>query len=173
MINKRGQFYLLAAIIIVGVIIGFVAISNYAQRMAAIRMYDLKEELKIESANVLDFGTYSELNETEMEALIRDFIAQYATYEENLYFIFGDNHNITIIGYSELVAEVSIIEAGGNPIPLVLDGGEAIYETTNGKIKQVIIEIEDIEYKFDLKPGENFYFIIYLEIGEDTQVHTN
>ncbi len=172
MMNKRGQFYLLAAIIIIGVIIGFIAISNYAERRAAIKIYDLKEELQIESANVLDSGTYSELNETEMEVLIRDFIEQYASYEENLYFIYGDQYNITIIGYSELAAEVSVIEAGGDPIPLILDGGEITYEATNSKIKEVIIEIEGTEYKFDLKHGENFYFIIYLEVGEETYIDT-
>ena len=161
---------MLAAIIIIGVIIGFVAISNYAERRAAIKIYDLRDEITFESANVLDSGTYSELNETEMEVLIKNFIEQYATYEENLYFIFGNEQKITIIGYSELAAKVSVIEAGGDPIPLILDGGEATHEATNGKIKEVIIEIEGKEYKFDLKHGENFYVIIYLEVGEETHV---
>ncbi len=172
MINKRGQFYLLAAIIIIGVIIGFVVISNYAERKASIKVYDLKEELSIESANVLNFGTYSELNETEMETLIRNFIEQYSTYEENIYFIFGDQYNITIISYSELEAEISIKETGSDPISLILDGGEATHEATT-KIKSVIITIEGKEYEFDLKHGENFYFIIYLEAGEETHVATN
>ena len=172
MINKRGQFYLLAAIIIIGAIIGFVVISNYAERRAAIKIYDLKEELEIESANVLDYGTYSELNETQMEALIKDFIEKYATHEENLYFIFGDEQKINVIGYSELATNISITEAGGSSTYLILDGGEATHEVTNGKIKEVIIEIEGEEYKFSLKHGENFYFIIYIEVGEETYVVT-
>jgi len=173
MINKRGQFYLLAAIIIIGVIIGFVAISNYAERRAAIKIYDLKEELEIESANVLDYGTYSELNETQMEVLIKHFIEQYAAYEENIYFIFGDEQKINIIGYCELATNISVTETGGGSTILILDdGGEVTHEATNGKIKEVIIEIEGEEYKFSLKHGENFYFIIYFEIGEETYVAT-
>lgn len=173
MINKRGQFYLLASIIIIGVIIGFVAVSNYAEKRTSIKIYDLSEELIVESANVLDYGTYSELNETEMETLIKNFIEQYSTYEENLYFIFGDEKKINVIGYSELEAEISVTETGGVSTSLILEDGAGTHEATSGKIKEVVIEIEGQKYEFDLKHGENFYFIIYLEIGEETHVATN
>ena len=173
MINKRGQFYLLAAVIIIGIVIGFVVIQNYAERKASIKVYDLGEELTIESANVLDYGTYSELNETQMETLIKNFIEQYKDYEENLYFIFGDEQKISIIGYSELEADISVTETGGGSTSLILTDGEATHEATKGIIKNVIITIEGQEYKFDLKRGENFYFIIYLELGEETYVAAN
>jgi len=58
--QKRGQFYLIAALIIIAVIIGFAGISNYIQKKEVIKLYDLGEELGIESQNVLDFGTYNE-----------------------------------------------------------------------------------------------------------------
>jgi len=154
--NKKGQFYLIAAIIIITVIVGFVAISNYSKRKSIIKLYDLGEELGIESENVLDYGTYNEYNESEMEALLNDFIESYAQYIEEgieIYFIFGNSEKITIIGYRELEDVPSI----------------AVY-TDPGK--EIIVTINSVEYKFKLKSGENFYFIISQEIGGEEYVVT-
>jgi len=154
--NKKGQFYLIAAIIIITIILGFVAISNYSKKKSAIKIYDLGEELGIESENVLDFGTYNEYNETEMETLLNDFIEIYATYIEEgieIYFIFGNFEKITVIGYQEL-EDVPFMDVYTDPG------------------KEVIVTINSVEYKFKLKPGENFYFIISQEIGEEEHIIT-
>ncbi len=172
--SKKGQFYLIAAIIIIAIMIGFAAISNYAKKRGTIKLYDLGEELGIESANVLDYGTYSELNETQMQSLIEDFIENYAAYlgeGRNLYFIFGNEKKITIMGYQELATDISL-ESGGEV--LVVGGGEPSFskEFFPGS-RLVVITINKVEYTFRLKSGENFYFIIYEEIGGEEYVVTN
>ena len=43
-------------------------------------------------------------------------------------------------------------------------------ELTGNKI---IVTIEEIEYTFKLKLGENFYFVIFQEIGGEQYVITN
>ncbi|MBA7693811.1 hypothetical protein ES703_102400 [subsurface metagenome] len=143
---------MIAAIIIITIILGFVAVSNYSKRKSIIKLYDLGEELGIESENVLDFGTYNYYNESEMEALLNDFIESYAEYIEEgieIYFIFGNSEKITIIGYRELEDVPSI--------DVYTDPG-----------KEIIVTINGTEYKFKLKSGENFYFIISQEIeGEE------
>ena len=52
--QKRGQFYLIAALVIIAVIIGYAGISNYLEKKESIKLYNLGEELGIESENVLD-----------------------------------------------------------------------------------------------------------------------
>ena len=66
--QKRGQFYLVAAIVIISLIVGFSVVSNYATNKEVVKLYDLKEELGIESANVLKYGTYQSV--TDLEALL-------------------------------------------------------------------------------------------------------
>jgi hypothetical protein len=171
--DQKGQFYLIAAIIIIGIMIGFAAVSNYAQKRGTIKLYDLGDELGIESANVLDYGTYSELNETQMQALLSSFVQNYCIYAgegRNLYFIFGNEQKITIMGCQELTSEISL-ESGGNI--LIIGGEETFSEEFFPGSRLVVITINDVEYKFHLKSGENFYFIIYEEVGGEEHVVTN
>ena len=51
--NKRGQLYLIAALIIVFVIIGFFSLGNYAKKQKTdVKIYDIAKELEIETGNV-------------------------------------------------------------------------------------------------------------------------
>ncbi len=106
--QKKGQFFLISAVVIIAVIVSIVTISNYIQKKDTIKLYDLGEELGIESQQVLDFGTYSELNETQMKTLMENFIQNYVNYieeDKNIYFIFGNRQKINVIGYQELTSE--------------------------------------------------------------------
>jgi len=155
--QKRGQFYLIAALIIIAVIIGFAGISNYIQKKEVIKLYDLGEELGIESQNVLDFGTYNEYNQEQMQDLLEDFIASYAEYIEegiDISFIFGNYEEITIITYQELA--VNPTTETYEPLP----GG------------RVTVIINGTNYSFRLRPGENFYFVISQEIEGEQYVVT-
>jgi len=155
--QKRGQFYLIAALIIIAVIIGFAGISNYIQKKEVIKLYDLGEELGIESQNVLDFGTYNEYNQEQMQDLLEDFIASYAEYIEegiDISFIFGNYEEITIITYQELA--VNPTTETFEPFP----GG------------RVTVIINGTNYSFRLRPGENFYFVISQEIEGEQYVVT-
>jgi len=176
--EKRGQFYLLAAIILITIIIGFASVSNYLEKKDDIRLYNLGEELKIESKHVLDYGTYNEKNDTATQELIEGFIEKYATYIEaeiDIYFIFGNKKQIIIVGYQELTKDTPIIKIG--------EKEEAEVETTPGKkttikgvydreFDEVTITIDDNDYIFKLGEGENFYFVISQKIGEDIYVVT-
>ena len=60
--NRRAQFFLIAAVVIIVVVVSIVTISNYTEKRDVVKLYDLGQELGIEGQNVLDYGTYSELN---------------------------------------------------------------------------------------------------------------
>ncbi len=175
MINKRGQFYLIAAIIIIAVIIGFVAVSNYLEKDESTKVYDLGEELKIESAQVLDYGIYNELDEVDMAGLLVGFIEEYSKYGEinKLYFIFGNTEKIIFLGYQELEGEVTIETGSGISDLLHLYGRTPLNETYVSPGSKVIVKINGVEYAFDLKPGENFYFILVITSEGEQHVITN
>ena len=175
--NRKGQFYLIAAIIIIAIIIGFAAIKNYTQKKEVIKLYNLGDELKIESENVLDYGTYNGFEKEEMEEFLIKFIESYADYAsegKNLYFLFGNNQKFNFIAYQELATKISIDIGEGINIVQTNDVGELKeFFPEDGEIDKVIITIEDLVYEFDLEQGENFYFIISQEIEGEQYVVTS
>ncbi len=116
---KRGQFYLIAALVIIIVIIGYAVISNYSGIRGYTRTYDLAEELVIESAQVLDYGIYNENIGTEqMKNLLEGFIEEYSKIGEieELYFIFGNADEMVFMGYQQLESRLLVgveIDEGG------------------------------------------------------------
>ncbi|MBU4069760.1 MAG: hypothetical protein KJ646_02150 [Nanoarchaeota archaeon] len=170
--NAKGQFYLLAAVILVSMIVGFIAISNYSKQSSSIKLYDLGKELEIESVRVLDYGVYNTFDEVRMANLLQGFIELYSDYGgevEKIIFIFGNTNNITVMGYQDLQDETILVEIGEISASLVLNQGQTSSETYElSGSSTVIIVVNGVEYKFELNPGENFYFIIAQEIeGEE------
>ena len=185
--NKRGQYFITAAIIIIVIIVSFVTVSNFSQRKDTTRLYDLGQELGIESQQVIDYGTYSRLNEEQMKTLMESFIKTYADYigeTGNLYFAYGSVQKIFTVAYQEAQSENACIklnprgpnddkkeeEVNAQCTPLEVTQLEAEtphseeFPAQGADIVRIEMDIENIPYQFKLKEGENFYFIIWQQI---------
>jgi hypothetical protein len=106
--EKKGQFFLIAAVIIIVVIVSVITVSNYTSKKDEVKLYDLGQEIGIESQQVIDSGTYSGLNDEEMANLMEQFAKNYVSYieeEKNIYFVFGNKEQIHFLGYQDLIDE--------------------------------------------------------------------
>ena len=64
--NKRGQFYLVAAVIIVLVVIGISSVKTYSViKSEPQNLEDLSLELSEETARIVDYGVYNGENKIE------------------------------------------------------------------------------------------------------------
>jgi hypothetical protein len=182
--DKHGQFFLIAAVVIIVVAVSIVTISNYSQPRDVVRLYDLGEELGIESQQILDYGTYNQLNDAELRDLMETFIQNYVNYigeSGNLIFIFGNQEKIYALSYQQLASPDICVTlysetTGGICLPLYTDTNHESQEFPAGElgsIDRVIISLGGTQYEFSLKPGENFYFVIWQKIGEETHVVTS
>jgi hypothetical protein len=200
--NRRGQFYLVAAIVIITILIGFSVVSNYSRNREVVQLYDLKQELNIETARVLEYGTYQE---EEADDLLADFAESYADYAgegKNMYFFFGNFQKVTAVAYQDLsndLIDIAIRKGSGrtgndnlqckinNVLASIcegsLGGGEQMIrgETKvfeefkhHGEIQEdhinLMIEILDAKYHFNLRTGENFYFVLEQRVGDERYV---
>jgi len=163
--NRKGQFYLIAAIAIVGVLIGLAVVANSATKKSSVRVYDLRDELKIESEKVLDYGVYSE---TDLDVLTESFTDLYADRDEDLYFIYGTQSEIKIIAHSELTG--TTIDVGDGEQEIVADGEPHSFTPIG---TEIIISIDGSEHNFELTKGENFYFVIHTDFKGEEYVITN
>jgi len=145
--NKKGQFYLVAGIIIISIIVSLIAISNYIQKGQTIIVNDLKEELKIETQKVLEYDTSG----NQMNQYGIDYSSHLGSNIE-LYFIMGEDPSIEVTKYVNGVA--------GSPMSLTPEGDK------------IIFTLDEVDYEFDLMPSKNFYFLISQEIKGELFVAT-
>lgn len=173
MYSKKGQFYLLAAIVIIAVIIGFVVVVNYAIKKGDVKLYDLGEEFGIEGGHVIEHGTYNEKSETEMESLLIHFGGVYASVsgeDKEIFFIFGNKEEVKQYSYTEEPGgSINLPLEGGAPSLIIIDR-EFNKDILPVQGQRVEVIVDDVVHYFDLREGENFYFIISQNIEGEQHV---
>ena len=157
--DREAQFFLIAAVVIIVVVVSIVTISNYTEKRDVVQLYNLGQELGIESKNVLDYGTYSELNEEQMKVLMESFIRNYVNYlgnDKNIYFVFGNKNKINLAGYQAIAAEdvcvkTVTLQGVSSCNPYLTVGQTQEFLPTSGEIDKVVIKIgkpgEETEYE--------------------------
>ncbi|HKZ34023.1 MAG TPA: hypothetical protein VJ142_02195 [Candidatus Nanoarchaeia archaeon] len=167
--NKIGQFYLVSAIIVAAIVISVIVVTNYSKKQDYSDLNSLRDELNIESAKVLDYGINNQLSQAAMNQLLQDFTQKYIDTEsrdKNLYFVFGNQDNITLKGYQNTAHTVSLDSAN-----IASSSGEFL-GIVNPTGSSTTLQIDENAYIFTLKNGENFFFVISREIGGEEHVIT-
>lgn len=162
--GKRGQFYLIAAIVVAVVIIGVAVVSNYVKKESGINLSDLKEEIKTESSYVMDYALVNELGQSAFDNLLINFTETYTDYfkrEKSHYFIFGDEDEITVSGYQKEGRTVYLNDA------LVTSSGGDFTKSIDPETQNITLKIDDNSYSFPISEGKNFYFVISQSIGNE------
>ena len=163
--DKRGQFFLIAALVVVGILIGLsIVYTTTRTSEEEARIYDLSNEIYYEGSQVIDSGIFSgdeELIESRIDELIEDYSSLYP--DSDITLLYGDGTGKTFecaesgdIGYG--TASLAFCEPTS-------------YTTESGISEETVwVKLEDEEYKFDLKPGENFFIVIQKESREGEQI---
>ena len=155
--DKSGQFFLIAALVIAGLIIGITTISNYSRADSAPELVELKEEIRIEGENVMDYATYNRLTQQQRFSVFSEFLDLYLDANpknKNFYFIFGNKNNLTLKGYQVDGNTVSLNGQVVTTFP-----GEFI-RSIDPPSNDIVLTINGNSYDFKLSEGESFYFLI-------------
>lgn len=169
--NKRGQFYLVAAIIIVAVIIGLAGVSNYAKQQPKVTVYDLGEELNIESGEVVQYGVFNYAgDDNNLMSFLGNFTelyTQYAGEGKDLYFVYGDESNVVVLKYEDVLkGEISVGESSTYKVK-----GKVVKEEQQTPNENMInVTIGETNHQFTLTPGENFYYVLAEEVGNEKHI---
>jgi len=164
--NKKGQFYLISAVVLAMLITGIFTISNYSKKESVTKMNYLKEEIQTESAHLMDYVLYNELSQAESYNLLLNFTKNYINSQKknmDLYFVFGNENNITVTGYQKTAKQVSVVS--GSSSIITEEAGE-FNGGINPEENSLTLYIDDGAYEFDLEQGENFYFVLSQKINK-------
>lgn len=79
--NKRGQFYLLAAIIIVALIMGVAIVTNTARKegIDKTEVYNLFAKVNINEKDMINYNTISGYDEEELTNILNIFTGTYSS----------------------------------------------------------------------------------------------
>lgn len=147
--DKRGQFYLLAAVVVIGLFVGLIAVVNYSLSNSGSRVYDLSEELEVESANILDLGATS--GNYPWQSFTQNF-SSYAGNSIEIIYIVGNSTSIEAYKYNDSTKESIAFTDDGNYLG---------------------VEVVGTNYSFKKTPGEIFHFVMYEAKGGEIHVAKN
>ncbi len=176
--NKRGQFYIVAAIIIVLILAGITSVQTYAIVRPEPRVIqDLGSELTEETSRIVDYGIYQS---KDLSALLGNFTAkEFAPYflqktdETGIMFIYGNKTDLTAVRYDEKYTGKVIATIGS---------GVSTWETTemydemisvDPAVDPINVTILNRTFNFDLQDNQMFYFVVVQEKDGETYVETN
>ncbi len=150
--TRQGQFYMIAAVILIGMLIGFVATTNYSRKTEATKVYDIKNELEIESSKELDRGALS--GTYNFDEFTQNFSSYYGSDVEIIYIVSNQTAgNVEVYRYEEDIKVNDI--------------------TFNNENKIVNVSWDGNNYYYKLKEGKNFYFLVSQYIGGERYIARN
>jgi hypothetical protein len=166
--GEKGQFYLIAAVIIIIIISGLITAANSAiVQPRPVRFYDLSEDYGAETSRVIDYGKYNvyspDVNISKQIGNISEVFAKAAFIKDpklSLVYIFGNNKNVWIGNTATVGGEIRycISSEGCTMLPSQHLSGIEYIQKMN--VNTVNVSIAGQDYIFDLTDEENFYFII-------------
>ncbi len=116
MVGKKGQFFILAAVILSAVIISLGLVSNSVRvNREPENFYDTTYEVKKESGELLDYEIYQGFADDEN---LEDFVDKYAKDlrdqdpDSNFVFIYSDGSDVTLKNYG--VDDAGDVKGGGS-----------------------------------------------------------
>jgi hypothetical protein len=169
--NRRGQFYLIAAIVIITIAVGFVIISNSASSQQTPNIYFLRDEIKIESLKIMDYATSNQLSGTQIRNTLIDFSNQYinSSKNDNFYFVFGNTTNMTFMSYQAYYSNVTL--DGTDYTNLV--GTGITYSKSFVPGTNVTLNVNGNKHIFLINNGVNFNFVLLSNAGGQNYTATS
>lgn len=177
--HKRGQFFLIAALIVIAAIVGFQSVyTSVSISGTDTQTYDLSREIDFEGKQVVQNGVFFSATKPEIEAKVQELTNIYASAhpDSEFLFIYGDENEVVALSY-ELKDSTFGVSTGGSsaqvasPRLIAQKTRSDRLSPATGNIKVKLNEQTD--YDFNLKKGNNFFLIVSREKNDETTIAGN
>ena len=164
--NKRGQLFLIASVVIAFVLLGLGATYVATQsKKEDTRVYDLSKEISFESSKVIDSGVFNVLTEEQINKNLFNLSVYYAEAnpQSDIRIYYGDSEKIyyTIYNTSQ-IGEVGINTGGASSSQMIevrsVTNGTG--SSVNGQVKLILNQEKNVFYNFNLTSGQNFFIVL-------------
>ena len=179
--NKKGQMYLVAAIILVLAISGIASVRTYAEIKSEPRkVQDLGSELTEEGVRIVDYGIYSRQNLTRILNNFTD--TEFAPYflkktdNTSIVFVYGDVDELYSVQYLEQYTGTVYATLGGAAPawqPASIYAERKLITDHGGVGSMLEVNVFGKIFEFEIREEEMFYFLITQEKEGEFYVERN
>lgn len=176
--EKRGQFYIISAIIIVLVISGIAGITTYAIIKSNPKNIEkLSLDLQTEAPKIIDYGVY---NSKDIIPLLNNFTDEHfgpyflkKTENANVIFVYGNKSDLYSVTYNTTSTGGIRTSVGSGMTQFISRNSfvERYKVIPNGD--KIIVVVQEKEYEFKLTEGQMFYFVMMQEKEGERYVEKN
>lgn len=183
--EKRGQFYIAAAIILIAVIFGFATISNYSKMFNTVDIEDESYDLSLEVQKIFDSGLEQGLGDEEINDNLKHYVESYSKSSDlptDFYFVFGDDTSVEVSAYveSEDMKEIKIssldvdfdkYNSAVTSVNLTSNNYTTIDKTFNpASSDSIFFKIDNSVHAVDIETGRNFHYVISRDIKGEKHI---
>lgn len=166
--GKRGQFYLIAILVIISLLIGFLTVENYLTNTRLDKVNQISAEIDIEKSYVLDYIV--DKDDATSETTLVDFSDKYIQrlgLDKDIFFVVGKPNSIKIVG--NRVSQETIQYNIGSGFQNLNDEDEFERDLSPSN-DQIIFRFPEGDYSFDLNSGQNIYYLIKYNYNEEVYI---
>ncbi len=172
--NKRGQFFLIAALVIVAILVGLGTVYTSVKTQKEDQsVYDLSSEINEEASFVLDNGVFYATSPQQVSTNIENLTNFYAAANpgSNIIVVYGNSTVLNIIYYNNTETGDVGVSSGGADAALTIRARNVQKGTLIPHQQNVTVALsEDATYNFEITSGQNFYLIIKKDREDETIV---
>lgn len=169
--NKRGQIYIIAAVIIILVIIGLATITNrVSYKQEPKTFYELGSQFSQESFHLSEWGTYNDQNPQEAINNFTENVFSKKVKQAGAEFmiIYGNRENVTYTT-CQRAGEV-IFDQPAVQSRITLGDLECKETTTSSPSTSAEITFLNETHRINLGEEQGYYYIFVKKEGNDTYV---
>ena len=123
------------------------------------KKYDLTGKFGL-TGNVVGYGVYEADSYDEFVSKINEVYAEEKEKGKKVYFVYGDENEVKVVNYEEIVLGKVGIISGKTASNLDINENKYVSQSIKPKDNNVDFVVNGEKYNFNLKPGEKIYFII-------------
>lgn len=167
--NKKAQFYFLAAIIFAGVFISIITISNKVTHSNTLSYSWGGEEIDVEISYLLDYFSRLRVSDEDSKTVLINFSNSYVERfkpGKEAFFLFGKDGSFILSGYKK--NETILILNTGSGDMNISETGVFQNEYSFSGEDDLTLGVDGVVYSIVFYPGQNFYYFLkYSSEGEE------
>jgi hypothetical protein len=180
-VNKRGQFFLIAALVIAGIIITLttINISTKTSETKTTAVYDLSKEINYEEGSLIDYVVFQATSPSAISASVQALASNYSAENPSadLLIVYGNttNYNVTLYNKTSTGSVCSTGLTGCSPQSSGRVGTPPYSSIWQGNSKNVTVQLDrETNLTFTLPPtGQDFFIVLKKKVGGETIIAKN